>query len=83
MGDKTAERLATIIDAKAMELLAAPQYAGEVTIRIDAEEEQCLLALLTAWSRDGNIDNIEGDNLWRLWVELTLASGERDTAPST
>ena len=71
VGGKTEEQLATIIDAKATELLAAPLYAGTVSVRIDAEEEQCLLALLTTWSRDGNISDAETDNLWRLWTELT------------
>jgi hypothetical protein len=71
VGGKTEEQLATIFDAKATELLAAPLYAGTVSIRIDRQEEQCLLALLSAWSRDGSISDSGSDNLWRLWVELT------------
>jgi len=46
-------------------------YAGTVSVRIDAEEADCLLALLTTWSHDGSISNAYTDNLWRLWTELT------------
>jgi hypothetical protein len=63
--------------------LAAPLYAGTVSLRISPEEAQCLLALLTAWVRNGSIGSTEADNLWRLWVELTVASEGRDAAPST
>jgi len=69
VGGKTEEQLATIIDAKATELLAAPLYAGTVSVRIDAEEEQCLVDLLTTWSREGSIS--DGDNIGQLWAELT------------
>ncbi len=83
VGGKTEEQLATIIDAKATELLAAPLYAGTVTVRIDRQEEQCLLALLSAWSREGSISDTEADGLWRLWVDLTRSTahlGERPVA---
>ena len=54
-GGKTEEQLATIIDARATELLAAPLYAGTVNVRIDAQEEECLVALLTSWAAEGGI----------------------------
>jgi hypothetical protein len=69
VGGKTEEQLATIIDAKATELLAAPLYAGTVSVRIDADEEQCLLDLLRSWSQTGSIS--DDDNIGRLWAELT------------
>ena len=71
MGGKTEEQLATIIDARATELLAAPLYAGTVTVRIDAQEKECLVGLLTGWVSDGSISDAETDNLWRLWGALT------------
>jgi hypothetical protein len=74
VGGETAEQLATIIDAKATELLAAPDYAGTVSIRMDAEEAQCLLALLTKWSTAGEITNTGDDHIWRLWNELAAPS---------
>jgi hypothetical protein len=54
-GGEAAERLATIIDAKAIELLAAPRYAGTVSVRIDRQEEASLLALLAKRAADGTI----------------------------
>ena len=71
VGGKTEEQLATIIDARATELLAAPLYAGTVNVRIDAQEEECLVGLLTGWVADGSISDADTDNLWRLWGELT------------
>jgi len=71
-GGATEEQLATIIDAKATELLAAPHFAGTVSVRIDALEEACLVGLLTAWETDGSISN-EGGHLWQLLGELRRA----------
>jgi hypothetical protein len=59
-GDEAGERLATIIDAKATELLAAPLYAGIVSVRIDHREEACLLGLLVSWEADGSISREAG-----------------------
>jgi len=64
-GGETGERLATIIDAKATELLAAPLYAGTVSVRIDQQEEACLLGLLMTWEADGSISD-EAGQLWHL-----------------
>jgi hypothetical protein len=69
-GGKVEEQLATIIDAKATELLAAPLYAGTVSIRLDTDERDCLLALLTAWAKDGSIANSDSDDLRRLLTAL-------------
>ena len=68
-GGATEEQLATIIDAKATELLAAPHFAGTVSVRIDAVEEACLVGLLTAWATDGSISG-ESGHLWQLLGEL-------------
>ena len=69
VGGQTEEQLATIIDAKATELLAAPLYAGTVSVRMDAAEERCLVDLLTTWSREDSISN--ADNIGQLLTELT------------
>ena len=68
-GDESGERLAMIIDAKATELLAAPLYAGTVSVRIDRQEEASLLGLLTEWEADGSISGDVGQ-LWHLLGEL-------------
>jgi hypothetical protein len=68
-GGEAEERLATIIDAKATELLAAPLYAGTVSVRIDPQEEACLVGLLNGWAADGSIGS-EAGLLWRLWGGL-------------
>jgi hypothetical protein len=62
--------LATIIDAKATELLAAPLYAGTVSVRIDTQEEECLRDLLTRWVADGSVSELETGRLWQLWGQL-------------
>jgi hypothetical protein len=72
-GGATEEQLATIIDAKATELLAAPAFAGTVSVRIDAVEEACLVGLLTAWETDGSISD-GGGHLWQLLGELRGAA---------
>jgi len=69
-GNRAAERLATIIDAKATELLAAPLYAGTVSVRVDLEEEASLRLLLAKWVQDGSI-GAETGQLWGLWRDLT------------
>jgi hypothetical protein len=69
-GGKVEEQLATIIDAKAIERLAAPRYEGTVSVRIDAQERDCLLALLTHWEADDHIANTDSDNLHRLLTAL-------------
>jgi hypothetical protein len=69
-GDLAGERLATIIDAKATELLAAPLYAGTVSVRLDIEEEASLRVLLGDWAGNGSISADTGQ-LWNLWRELT------------
>jgi hypothetical protein len=69
-GGPTEEQLATIIDAKATELLAAPLYAGTVSVRIDTREEQCLRDLLTGWVADGSVTERDTGRLWRLWGDL-------------
>jgi hypothetical protein len=69
-GGSTEEQLATIIDAKATELLAAPLYAGTVSVRIDTQEEECLRDLLTRWVADGSVSELETGRLWQLWGEL-------------
>jgi len=56
-GGEAAERLATIIDAKAIELLAAPRYAGTVSVRIDQQEEASLLGLLARCADDGTMSS--------------------------
>jgi hypothetical protein len=68
-GSDAGDRLAMIIDAKAIELLAAPQYAGTVSVRLDVEEEACLLAVLSDWAGEGSIGDETGQ-LWRLWGAL-------------
>jgi hypothetical protein len=68
-GDQAGVRLATIIDAKATELLAAPLYAGTVSVRLDVEEEASLRVLLADWAERGRI-GAEGGQLWTLWSEL-------------
>jgi hypothetical protein len=70
-GGKTEEQLATILDAKATELLAAPLYAGTVSVRIDADEQDCLVDLLASWYAEGSISVADSDNIGRLWDELT------------
>jgi hypothetical protein len=69
-GDRAGERLATIIDAKATELLAAPLYAGTVSVRLDLEEEASLRLLLAKWVGDGSIGAGTGQ-LWSLWHDLS------------
>jgi hypothetical protein len=66
----TEERLATIIDAKATELLAAPLHAGTVSVRIDKQEEDCLRDVLARWVADGNVSERETQRLWGLWSDL-------------
>lgn len=68
-GDQASERLATIIEAKTIELLAAPLYAGTVSLRIDLQEEESLARLLGRWTADGSIASGSG-HLWNLWGEL-------------
>jgi hypothetical protein len=62
-------RLATIIDAKATELLAAPLYAGTVSVRLDIDEQSSLRLLLADWAEDGSISE-EAGHLWNLWRDL-------------
>jgi hypothetical protein len=69
-GNLAGARLATIIDAKATELLAAPLYAGTVSVRLDLDEEASLRLLLTGWAGDGSISAGTGQ-LWNLWCELS------------
>jgi hypothetical protein len=69
-GNLAGERLAMIIDAKATELLAAPLYAGTVSVRLDLEEEASLRVLLTEWVGDGSIGAGTGQ-LWNLWRDLS------------
>ena len=64
-----AGRLAMLIDAKATELLAAPLYAGTVSVRMDVQEEQSLVDLLNDWHQAGSIT--DGDSIDRLRLELT------------
>jgi len=71
-GNQAGERLAMIIDAKATELLAAPLYAGTVSVRLDLEEEASLRLLLSEWAGDGSI-SAETGQLWNLWCELSTA----------
>jgi hypothetical protein len=59
-GEEAGDRLATIIDAKATELLAAPLYAGTVSVRIDHREEASLLGLLVSWEADGSMSREAG-----------------------
>ena len=59
-----------IIDAKATELLAAPLYAGTVSVRLDLEEEASLRVLLTEWVGDGSI-GAGTCQLWNLWRDLS------------
>jgi hypothetical protein len=68
-GDQAGIRLATIIDAKATELLAAPMYARTVSVRLDVEEEASLRVLLAAWAADGTI-TVGAGALWHLWGQL-------------
>jgi hypothetical protein len=68
-GDQAGIRLATIIDAKATELLAAPMYARTVSVRLDVEEEASLRVLLAAWAADGTI-TVDAGELWGLWGQL-------------
>jgi hypothetical protein len=69
-GGPTQEQLATIIDAKATELLASPLYVGTLRLRIDTHEEECLRDLLTSWVEDGTVSELETGRLWQLWGDL-------------
>ena len=69
-GGATEEQLATIIDAKATELLAAPLYAGTVSVMLDTQEKECLRDLLTRWVADGSVTELETGRLWQLWGDL-------------
>jgi hypothetical protein len=71
-GGKVEERLAMIVDAKATELLAAPLYAGTVRVRMDAQEKDCLLTLLTGWAEDDSIDDAPSKNLRALLAALQI-----------
>lgn len=64
-GSVIGERLATLIAAKATELLAAPLYAGTVSVRVDQEEAGSLEAMLAEWDADGDVSHDEG-SLWNL-----------------
>ena len=64
-GSVIGERLATLIAAKATELMAAPLYAGTVSVRIDREEAESLQAVLAEWDADGDVSHEEG-RLWNL-----------------
>jgi hypothetical protein len=68
VGGEVEERLATLLDAKATELLASPLYAGTVSLRIDPAERTALLALLTQWKKEGTVEPFR--NLEKLWLEL-------------
>lgn len=69
-GNPAGLRLATIIDAKATELLAAPLYAGTVSVRLDTDEQSSLRLLLADWVADGGINAAAGQ-LWALWRDLS------------
>ena len=62
-------RLLVLLDAKTTELLAAPDHAGTVTLRIDRDEEAALLDVTRRWVRAGHL-LLESPGLVRLWAEL-------------
>lgn len=71
-GSVIGERLATLIAAKATELLAAPLYAGTVSVRIDRQEAGSLEAMLAEWEADGDVSH-DGGSLWSLLQVLRAA----------
>jgi hypothetical protein len=71
-GSVIGERLATLIAAKATELMAAPLYAGTVSVRIDRQEAESLEAVLAGWDADGDVSHEEG-SLWTLLQVLRAA----------
>lgn len=62
------QRLGSLLEAKTTELLAAPLYAGTVTLRIDQAEEAVLLTVGDRWARAGDLP--DSPRLTLLWAEL-------------
>lgn len=72
-GGTVQERLATIIDAKAIELLAAREHAGAARVRMDRQEHDCLLVLLRGWSEDGALTELGSGSLHGLLAAFDAA----------